>query len=326
MLAAHGGSIVWSPFSNLALYGETTDVATAIGLGIKVALGPDWSPTASKNLLHELKVARIVSDAPGHRADRPPAGRDGDREPGHHPRLAPAARHPAGRLAGRPGGRARHHRRPVPQAGRRGRVRPRPGRGRRGGPVRHHRPGRRARPGGRAADRRRPAPGAAPGHRRPGPGAGPAHPGRRHHAAPGRAAAHQGPGRGARAGRRLGGARAGHRAGHRPGRRRGGAGHPVVPRAGPAPGHRDQPRALRRGRARPGRAVHRRRAVRLVRRADRPGPVGHPGGRRLLHDAGEATPTCRRSCAPGCPRATAGSPPRRSPGPAGRTTTSRSPR
>jgi cytosine/adenosine deaminase-related metal-dependent hydrolase len=58
----NGGSIVWSPFSNLALYGGTTDVKTAVQLGIKVALGSDWAPTASKNLLHELKVARILSD------------------------------------------------------------------------------------------------------------------------------------------------------------------------------------------------------------------------------------------------------------------------
>ncbi len=58
----HGGSIVWSPFSNLILYGGTTDVRTAVELGIKVALGSDWAPTASKNLLNELKVARILSD------------------------------------------------------------------------------------------------------------------------------------------------------------------------------------------------------------------------------------------------------------------------
>jgi len=62
VLATHAGSIVWSPFSNLALYGGTTDIASAMQLGIKVALGSDWSPTASKNLLHELKVARIHSD------------------------------------------------------------------------------------------------------------------------------------------------------------------------------------------------------------------------------------------------------------------------
>ena len=59
IVAQHGGSIVWSPFSNLILYGVTADIASAMRLGIKVALGSDWSPTASKNLLNELKVAQI---------------------------------------------------------------------------------------------------------------------------------------------------------------------------------------------------------------------------------------------------------------------------
>jgi len=61
IVAQHGGSIVWSPFSNLILYGATADIASALRLGIKVALGSDWSPTASKNLLNELKVAQIFS-------------------------------------------------------------------------------------------------------------------------------------------------------------------------------------------------------------------------------------------------------------------------
>jgi len=51
IVAQHGGSIVWSPFSNLILYGATADIASALRLGIKVSLGSDWSPTASKNLL-----------------------------------------------------------------------------------------------------------------------------------------------------------------------------------------------------------------------------------------------------------------------------------
>jgi cytosine/adenosine deaminase-related metal-dependent hydrolase len=63
VVAQHGGSIVWSPFSNLILYRATADIATAMDLGIKVALGSDWSPTASKNLLNELKVAQIYSRA-----------------------------------------------------------------------------------------------------------------------------------------------------------------------------------------------------------------------------------------------------------------------
>ncbi len=62
IVAQHGGSVVWSPFSNLILYGATADIATAVRLGITVALGSDWSPTASKNLLNELKVAQILSD------------------------------------------------------------------------------------------------------------------------------------------------------------------------------------------------------------------------------------------------------------------------
>jgi 5-methylthioadenosine/S-adenosylhomocysteine deaminase len=61
VVAQHGGSVVWSPFSNLILYGATTDIASAMRLGIKVALGSDWSPTASKNLLNELKVAQIYA-------------------------------------------------------------------------------------------------------------------------------------------------------------------------------------------------------------------------------------------------------------------------
>src|SRR5215467_8562206 len=62
IVAQHGGSVVWSPFSNLILYSATTNIAAAVRLGITVALGSDWSPTASKNLLNELTVAQIWSD------------------------------------------------------------------------------------------------------------------------------------------------------------------------------------------------------------------------------------------------------------------------
>ncbi|MCX7978227.1 MAG: amidohydrolase family protein [Bdellovibrionaceae bacterium] len=56
--ARSGISLVWSPFSNLLLYGETLDVVAARKQGINIALGPDWSPTGSKNILDELKIAR----------------------------------------------------------------------------------------------------------------------------------------------------------------------------------------------------------------------------------------------------------------------------
>lgn len=54
--------MVWSPLSNLLLYGETADVAAAKQNGVRIALGSDWSPSGSKNLLGELKIARIVSN------------------------------------------------------------------------------------------------------------------------------------------------------------------------------------------------------------------------------------------------------------------------
>jgi cytosine/adenosine deaminase-related metal-dependent hydrolase len=63
--AAHQGSMVWSPFSNMLLYGRTSDVARARREGVLMALGPDWAPTGSKNLLAELKVARLVSEEAG---------------------------------------------------------------------------------------------------------------------------------------------------------------------------------------------------------------------------------------------------------------------
>lgn len=65
ILADHGGSMVWSPLSNLLLYGRTADVAAARRAGVTVALGSDWSPSGSKNLLGELKVARIYAASAG---------------------------------------------------------------------------------------------------------------------------------------------------------------------------------------------------------------------------------------------------------------------
>jgi 5-methylthioadenosine/S-adenosylhomocysteine deaminase len=57
--------IVWSPTSNLLLYGRTADVAAAKSRGVPIALGADWSPSGCKNLLGELKVARAVSTKRG---------------------------------------------------------------------------------------------------------------------------------------------------------------------------------------------------------------------------------------------------------------------
>ena len=61
VMGEHGASMVWSPLSNLLLYGETADVGAARDSGVRIALGSDWSPSGSKNLLGELKVARLVN-------------------------------------------------------------------------------------------------------------------------------------------------------------------------------------------------------------------------------------------------------------------------
>ena len=56
-LQLKGAKMVWSPFSNQLLYGKTIDLKTLKASGVRFSLGCDWSPTGSKNLLQELKVA-----------------------------------------------------------------------------------------------------------------------------------------------------------------------------------------------------------------------------------------------------------------------------
>ena len=60
-----GAKLVWSPQSNLRLYGATTDAASAIDLGVPVALGADWLPSGSPSLLAEMQVARRALAAQG---------------------------------------------------------------------------------------------------------------------------------------------------------------------------------------------------------------------------------------------------------------------
>jgi Amidohydrolase family/Peptidase family S41 len=65
VVASQGAGIVWSPLSNLLLYGGTADVKSAKAAEVPLALGSDWSPSGSKNLLSELKVARAWSERQG---------------------------------------------------------------------------------------------------------------------------------------------------------------------------------------------------------------------------------------------------------------------
>ena len=56
-MASVNSELVWSPLSNLLLYGDTTDVVAADQAGVEISISPDWGPSGSKNNLHELKVA-----------------------------------------------------------------------------------------------------------------------------------------------------------------------------------------------------------------------------------------------------------------------------
>lgn len=56
MAAAQVG-LIWSPRSNIELYGATTDVRSAKDAGVKIAIAPDWSPSGSDGVIEELKYA-----------------------------------------------------------------------------------------------------------------------------------------------------------------------------------------------------------------------------------------------------------------------------
>ena len=57
-------TLVWSPRSNLALYGETVGIASALKRGVRIALSTDWSPSGSFNMREEVKCARrVLADA-----------------------------------------------------------------------------------------------------------------------------------------------------------------------------------------------------------------------------------------------------------------------
>jgi len=56
-MAAAGVSLVWSPRSNLQLYGATANIPAAMAAGVPVSLGVDWCVSGSKGILQELSVA-----------------------------------------------------------------------------------------------------------------------------------------------------------------------------------------------------------------------------------------------------------------------------
>jgi hypothetical protein len=57
VIAAAGAKLVWSPRSNVSLYGDTAPVTVYGAEGVTIALGTDWLPSGSMNMLREIACA-----------------------------------------------------------------------------------------------------------------------------------------------------------------------------------------------------------------------------------------------------------------------------
>lgn len=58
---ANGAKLIWSPRSNISLYGMTARIPLFKYYGITIALGTDWSPSGSAEMLRELKCADFLN-------------------------------------------------------------------------------------------------------------------------------------------------------------------------------------------------------------------------------------------------------------------------
>lgn len=57
LMASTGIDLIWSPRSNVSLYGDTAQVTQMARAGVSIGLGTDWMPSGSMNMLRELKCA-----------------------------------------------------------------------------------------------------------------------------------------------------------------------------------------------------------------------------------------------------------------------------
>ena len=62
LMGAGGMKMIWSPRSNVSLYGTTADVTLAHASGVGIGLGADWVPSGSINILRELQCAAYLND------------------------------------------------------------------------------------------------------------------------------------------------------------------------------------------------------------------------------------------------------------------------
>lgn len=79
-MAAKEMGLIWSPRSNIELYGATSDVRSAKAAGVRIALAPDWSPSGSDGVIQELKYAATWNEAQPSRVDPAKFGLFTDKE------------------------------------------------------------------------------------------------------------------------------------------------------------------------------------------------------------------------------------------------------
>ena len=60
-IADEGAKLIWSPRSNVDLYGNTAEVVLYRNLGVTISLGTDWAASGSMNMLRELKCADYLN-------------------------------------------------------------------------------------------------------------------------------------------------------------------------------------------------------------------------------------------------------------------------
>lgn len=60
--AERGAAVIWSPRSNISLYGHTAQTPMLDRAGVLLALGTDWTASGSMNLLRELRCAGELNE------------------------------------------------------------------------------------------------------------------------------------------------------------------------------------------------------------------------------------------------------------------------
>lgn len=63
LISSKSSSLVWSPRSNMALYGETASVTIYARSRVNIALGTDWTRSGSMHMLRELQCADYLNSS-----------------------------------------------------------------------------------------------------------------------------------------------------------------------------------------------------------------------------------------------------------------------